>query len=67
MVVDLCCVRGRVGEAGAAAAWLGRENTAALLRCYNSCPAEGKLGFWENWAALQIRTLKPVRGYLQEG
>lgn len=44
----------------------GGRTTAVLLRCYSSCHAEGKLGFWDNGAALQIRTLRPVRGCLQE-
>lgn len=60
----------REGSGPQHAAWQGGES-GPLSRGQqpsgvNSCQAKGKLDFCENWAALEVRTLRPVRGDFSE-
>lgn len=58
-VLGLSMLHGRGGESGP----LSRGQQPSGV---NSCQAKGKLDFCENWAALEVRTLRPVRGDFSE-
>lgn len=58
-----CCV-GRKGRSRWGCLAWGRESAPAALRCWSACRAEEKLGFCRNWAALEVRPLKPVRRFV---